>query len=321
MAVASAECSDPFDLSIVIDLSPATITGRCDARSRIRAWIREAASVAPVRCEIVLASADPAPPALEQDERVPIRFVHVEGGNHYGLKNAGANATSGRIVLCTDGDCRPCDGYVATLLRALENPAVSCVAGVSHYDGDSLLTRFNTAHSWGFVHCGQEGLDRHTVLAHNVAFRRGVLERDPFGPFLARVGGDRYLTDAVRRHGHRILLVEGMRIYHEDITYSFAGTLERHLREHLLPMPYGTPGHRFSLAFTFASLCFRPWLRVARVWRARHRLGIRPQHAAIALAMNAGYALFDIGAVMVVLLSPRRRRQWFEFLIGSGATA
>src|SRR5215470_14379679 len=287
MAVASAECSDPFDLSIVIDLSPATITGRCDARSRIRAWIRDAASVAPVRCEIVLASADPAPPALEQDERVPIRFVHVEGGNHYGLKN----------------------------------PGVSCVAGVSHYDGDSLLTRFNTAHSWGFVHCGQEGLDRHTVLAHNVAFRRGVLERDPFGPFLARVGGDRYLTDAVRRHGHRILLVEGMRIYHEDITYSFAGTLERHLREHLLPMPYGTPGHRFSLAFTFASLCFRPWLRVARVWRARHRLGIRPQHAAIALAMNAGYALFDIGAVMVVLLSPRRRRQWFEFLIGSGATA
>ena len=63
-------------------------------------------------------------------------------------------------------------------------------------------------------------------------------------------------------------------------------------------------------------------LRVTRVLQARQRLKLRLWHVPIVLAVNAAYAVFDAGAVFVVLISPRLRRQWLEFLIGpSGATA
>jgi hypothetical protein len=308
------------DLSIVVDHSTTAITGHCNFRPGLQAWI-EQARAAPVRCEVVVASGDREPPRLEPSDDVPVRLVQVEGGTYYALKNAGVNAARGAIILCTDGDCLPSEGYVTHLLRAFEDPAVCCIEGVSNYDGDGLLTRLNTAHSWGFVHRGQMGLDRHMILAHNVAFRRAVVARDPFGPFPARVGGDRYLTESLRRQGHRIVHVEGMRLRHEDITFSFRGTLERHLRELLLPVPYGTPGQRFSLAFTLASLVLRPILRLVRVFQARHALGLRPRHTPIVLAVNVAYAIFDAGAVLVVLLVPSLRRWWMEFLIGPAAGA
>jgi len=310
-----AEPSD-IDLSIVIDLSPATITGKCDTDARVQAWVHQAAAVAPVRCEVVLASNQAQPPNVHAEEGVAIRFVPVATGSHYALKNAGVNAARGAVVLCTDGDCRPGEGYVAHLVRAFQDPAVQCAGGVSVYDGDGLLTRLNTAHSWGFVHGGQAGLDKNMILAHNVAFRRAAVGRDPFGPFLRRVGGDRYLTETLRRQGHRIRLVDGMRIRHEDITYSFRGTLERHLREHLLPVQYGTPRQHFSLPFTLVSLVLRPLLRIYRAFQARRPLGLRPWHLPVVLALNSAYAVFDAGAVFVVLLVPRLRRQWIDFLIG-----
>jgi hypothetical protein len=308
------------DLSIVIDHSTTAISGRCDFRPGLRAWI-EQARVAPVRCEVVVASGDREPPGLETPADVPVRLVQVEGANYYALKNAGVNAARGAIILCTDGDCLPNEGYVAHLLRAFEDPAVCCVEGVSDYDGDGLLTRLNTAHSWGFVQRGQAGLDGHMILAHNVAFRRSVVGRDPFGPFRARVGGDRYLTESLRRQGHRIVHVAGMRLRHEDITFSFRGLLERHLRELLLPIPYGTPGQRFSLTFTLASLVLRPGLRMLRVFQARDAIRLRARHIPVVLGVNLGYAIFDAGAVFAVLVVPRWRRWWMEFLIGPSGSA
>jgi hypothetical protein len=155
------------------------------------------------------------------------------------------------------------------------------------------------------------------ILGHNVAYRREVVGRDPFGPFTGRVGGDRYLTEYLRRNGHRIVLVPGMRIRHEDITFSLRGTLERHVREHLLPVPYGRPEQRFSLAFTLASLLVRPILRMQRQFRARRPLGLRLRHTPIVLAVNAAYAAFDAVAVLVVLAVPTLRRRWLDFLIGT----
>ena len=310
-----------FDLTVVIDLSPTWITGRCDVEARVRAWLAEAARLgAGVRCEVVVASGDGQWPDVEAPLGVTLRHLHGAGKHHYALKNAGVNSAGGTIVVTGDGDCRPCEGFLVAVWRAFQDPDVKAVAGVSSYDGDGLLTRMHTAASMGYVHCGQEGLDRNFVLGHNVAFRREVVGRDPFGPFTGRVGGDRYLTESLRRNGHRIVLVPEMRIRHVDITFSLRGTLERHMREHFLPIPYGTPAQRFSLAFTLASLVGRPFLRIVRQVRARRPLGLRLRHAPAVLAVNAAYAAFDAVAVLVVLAVPSLRRRWLDFLIGTNVS-
>jgi hypothetical protein len=307
-----------FDISVVIDLSPTSITGKCDVQNRIQTWLAEAARLgAGIRCEVVLASNDGEWPQVEVPPGVTIRRFDGTGTHHYALKNAALNTARGQVVVATDGDCQPDEGYLVAAWRAFVDPAVSAVGGVSTYDGDGLLTRIHAAASLGFLHYGQRGLDRHMILAHNVAYRRSVVGRDPFGPFNGRVGGDRYLTDYLRRRGHRIVLVPGMRIRHEDITFSLRGTLERHIREHLLPIPYGTPAQQFSLAFTIGSLVFRPALRIGRQFRARRSLGLRLRHAPIVLGVNAVYAIFDAAAVLVVLAVPRLRRRWLDFLLGS----
>jgi cellulose synthase/poly-beta-1,6-N-acetylglucosamine synthase-like glycosyltransferase len=265
-----------------------------------------------VRCEVVVASGDGQWPDVEAPPGVTLRHLHGAGKHHYVLKNAGVNSAGGTIVVTGDGDCRPCEGFLVAVWRAFQDPDVKAVAGVSSYDGDGLLTRMHTAASMGYVHCGQEGLDRNFVLGHNVAFRREVVGRDLFGPFTGRVGGDRYLTESLRRNGHRIVLVPEMRIRHVDITFSSGGA-RNHMREHFLPIPYGTPA-RLSPAFTLAS--GGSSVPAHRAGRARRPLGLRLRHAPAGFFFAT--AFFAFFAFIVVVLSLRRR--WLDFLIGTNVS-
>lgn len=308
------------DLSIVVEMTTGDITGACDARSHLVAWARDA-QAAKRSFEILLVAPTPLQGLETLDLGAGLRRLEVPGAGYYALKNAGANAATGRVVLFTDADCRPVSGYVAGLFSAFDDPAVVCVAGRSLYDGDGLLTRINSALSFGDVHCGQEHFDRGRMFyAHHVAALRAALTHDPFGPFQARVGGDRYMTDAMRRGGRRVLLLDELVVRHEDPTYSLRGTLERHLRECIMPLGYGTERQRFSLWFTLAcTLALRPGLRVLRLVRAGRRLGIRPLDYPTALALNLAYWAFDLGCVGAVLLVPPLRRRWLRFNFGPAA--
>ena len=105
------------------------------------------------------------------------------------------------IVLFSDLDCRPDPGYALALVEAFRDPAVAGVAGRSVYDGDGLLSRINSANSFGDLHAGPAAFARAMVVAHNVSVRRDLYERDPWGPFAGRIGGDGYLTALVRGSG------------------------------------------------------------------------------------------------------------------------
>jgi hypothetical protein len=151
-----------------------------------------------------------------------------------------------------------------------------------------------------------------------VAVRRRALPGQPFGSHCGRIGGDGHLTAALRTAGHRVLLVPELIVYHEDISYTLRGTLERHLREHLLPLHYGTARQRFSAVWTLASVvALRPLLRLKRVVGARARIGLGLRHVPAALALNAAYYVFDAAAVLAVLAVPRWRRRWLDFVYGA----
>ncbi len=306
------------ELSVVVELTTADITGACDARRNLLSWIHEAEQAAPVRSEIVVVGPEAVKGLDELGGRVPLRGVVVAEAGYYALKNAGAAAARGEILFFTDADCRPSPGYLKTLVTAFEDQGVAGVAGRSRYDGQGFLTRLNSVHSFGELHCGQQALDAGMVLTHGVAFRRSVVGAEPFGPFAGRVGGDRYLTDRLRGLGHDWRLVEDLLIWHEDISYSLRGTVERHLRECFVPVGYGTPRQRLSYAFTLAcTLLLRPALRARRLLRAGPRLGITPLHYPAAAVLQFGYWLFDLACVSVVLAVPPVRRRWLRFQFGA----
>ena len=305
-----------FDLSIVIECTTGEITGRCDGAANLAAWLAQARAL-PGRSEIVITSPRPLRAPGGDDGRVEVRCVEVPGAGYYALKNAGAAAARGEIVLFTDLDCRPGPSYLATLLEAFRDPAIACVAGRSLYDGGSVVTRLNSAHSFGDLHREAGELGGGMVLSHNVAARRAVLQPRPFGSHTGRIGGDRHFTDTIRAAGGRVRLVPDLVIHHEDISYSLRGTLERHLREHLLPVGYGTVRQRFSAAWTIASaLALRPALRLRRVAQAGPRVGLGLRHWPAALLLNAGYWAFDVACVSAVLAVPRLRRHWLQFVHG-----
>ena len=304
------------DLSIVIECTTGEITGQCDQAANLAAWLEQARALS-VRAEVVVTTPRPLRVPDGVPGAVEVRALEVPGGGYYALKNAGAAAARGDLVLFTDIDCRPGAAYLATLWSAFRDGGAACVAGRSLYDGRSLVTRLNSAHSFGDLHREGGDLDRGMVLTHNVAVRRAALAPQPFGPYTGRVGGDRYLTDSIRAAGGRVVLVPGLVIHHEDISYSLRGTLERHLREHLLPVGYGTVRQRFSAAWTVASvLALRPLLRLARVARAGRRVGLGWRHWPAALAVNAAYYVFDLACVGAVLAVPRLRRHWLGFVHG-----
>jgi hypothetical protein len=304
------------DLTIVLELTTGDITGVCDVRRNLTQWLREVETIAPRPAEVLLVGPDP--PRGLPDDRGPgpgLRFVHVPGTGYYGLKNAGANEARGAVVLFSDLDCRPGPGYALALLEAFRDPAVGGVAGRSVYDGEGLLSRINSANSFGDLHAGPEAFERAMALAHNVSLRRELYVRSPWGPFVGRIGGDGYLTSLVRRSGRRLVLDERLLVRHEDPSRSLRGSVERHLRDTFVPLHYGTERQRFSAAFTLAcALALRLGLRLRRVWRAGPRLGLRPAHVPAIAAVEAGYWAFDLGLTLAVLGIPPLRRRWLAFL-------
>jgi glycosyltransferase involved in cell wall biosynthesis len=303
------------DLSVVVEMTTGDITGACDVQARLRSWISEAAALAPRRVEFLLVGPEPIQGAEALRATGPVRCLAVPGAGYYALKNAGANQAAGDLVLFTDADCRPGPGYLARLVEVFADGEVAAVAGRSLYDGTGFLTRLNTAQSFGDLHCPQ--LRPSMVLTHNVALRRSAYDRDPFGPFTARVGGDRYLVRTLQERGLVLRVVDDLVLHHEDVSYNLPGLVERHLRECIVPLGYGTEQQRVS--YPFAALCtvlLRPALRLRRLLRAGWRNGIRPWHYPAALAVNLAYWAFDVVLVGFVLLVPSQRRRRLRFQFG-----
>jgi hypothetical protein len=310
------------DLSVVLEMTTGDLTGACDSRRNLREWMEEAASLAPQEAEIVLASPAPIRGLPDRPRGLSLREMIVPGAGYYALKNAAANEAGGAVVFFSDLDCRPSVGCLRILIEAFTDPEVGAVAGRSYYDGQGLMTRIHSAHSWGDLHRGRAAFERATALAHNVAIRRELYACDPFGPFAGRIGGDRYLTDTVRSSVRRLVLEERLVVFHEDPTWRLRGFVERHLRDTFVPLHYGTNEQRFSAPLTLAcALGLRLGLRIKRVALSGRRFGIGIRHVPVVIAVEAIYWAVDLLITLAVLAVPPWRRRWLAFLRPNAAVA
>lgn len=304
-----------YDLTICVEMTTGEITGRCDVSARLRAWIDEVTRTGR-SAELLLVSPRSLLGIATLASPIPTRALIVEGAGYYALKNAGARAALGDLILLTDADCRPEPGYIGAMFRAFEDTRLKAAGGVSRYDGSGLLTRINSAQSFGDVRPRPAG--PHVTLAHNVAVRRTAAGAAPFGPFTARVGGDAFFSRHFESSPDGLRIVPAMAIRHEDVSYSMRGLVERHLRECIVPLDYGRPSQRVS--YPYAALCtlvLRPALRLKRLFVGGPREGLGLRHLPVALLLNFVYWLADIALVGCVLLVPRIRRERLRFQFGA----
>ncbi|MEO8659851.1 MAG: glycosyltransferase [Bryobacteraceae bacterium] len=150
-----------------------------------------------------------------------MEFLPADGVNYYGLKNTGARAALGEIVVMADTDTIPEAGWLAAIGESIDDGA-DVTAGVSRFFSDSetrwpgWMLDLAASISWGFILGEKNGqyLDARGFLSHNVGFRRAVLERQLFPEEFGRTCGGSFLFTRLRAGGARFTLNPRQRSSH-----------------------------------------------------------------------------------------------------------
>ena len=171
------------DVSVVVEWDNTALAGSERAATAL-ARLSDEIAAAGGAVEVLVCHDEPAAPLISPGGRgLPPgwRTVRVPDGRYYALKNHGAAAASGSIVVFLDSDAVPEPGWLAALLEPFTDPAVQAVAGHTSLEADSLWSRA-FALWWFFpLRARPAPLEPVTLyFANNVAFRRATLLAHPF---------------------------------------------------------------------------------------------------------------------------------------------
>jgi hypothetical protein len=111
------------------------------------------------------------------------RAVEVPDAGYYDLRNRGAQAALGDILVFLDSDVIPDAGWFEALLAPLTDPTVRVVAGHAYIDPDRLASK-SIALAWFFPLRAAAAPPAPVThfFANNVAFRRDTFLAHPFAP-------------------------------------------------------------------------------------------------------------------------------------------
>jgi GT2 family glycosyltransferase len=147
-----------------------------------------------------------------QDRHSDVRWIHFSPARAITIaaqRNAGVREARGDVIVFTDADCVPDDGWVDALVAPIRQGVESVVAGrVRSLSGESVYDRHWDRHSRAVTY-----LDEAPTL--NLAFTRDVFER--YGGFneSMRYGSDVELTWRMVAGGTRIRFAPDAVVYHD----------------------------------------------------------------------------------------------------------
>jgi glycosyltransferase involved in cell wall biosynthesis len=134
--------------------------------------------------EVILADSGDVPPDALRDALAPHPWVRPmklpEGTGYEELKMAGAEASSGEIVVFVDGDCFYERGWLEALLAPFSDPRVTIVGGETAIDSAGPYgLAVAMAQSFPAPSSSAATYDSDRYHLNNVAFRRTVLQQVP----------------------------------------------------------------------------------------------------------------------------------------------
>ena len=145
-----------------------------------------------------------------------IKLLEAPGLPYYEQKNFGVRQTDADVVIFVDSDVIPDEGWLALLLDALKDPAVSVVGGETYLTSGTLYEKLFAAF-WQFETTQPAGGQLHEVrgfYANNVAFRGELLRSHPFQKMEAFRGQCAMLGHALRAKGIKIYRHGAARVSH-----------------------------------------------------------------------------------------------------------
>jgi hypothetical protein len=171
------------DVSVIVEWDNVALAGEPRAHAALTRLAEEVRG--PRRRAEVLICHDgiASPDVLLESAGLPPgwKTLRVPDSRYYELKNHGAAAAAGDIIVFIDSDVVPERGWLQGLLAPFADPRVQVVAGHAHIQADSLYSRA-FALWWFFPLRAAAGPPRAATrfFANNVAFRRGTFLAHPF---------------------------------------------------------------------------------------------------------------------------------------------
>ena len=152
--------------------------------------------------------------------QVKLVTADVEHTHYWQLKNKAAVSAEGEIVAFADSDVRPSPRWLSSIVTGIQNGA-DVVVGPSQFRTQGLgpnspwmLTA--ALPTWGFVLARTGSGERpraDSLLGHNVAMRRDVLLRHPYGAFKQSFGSSLLFFELMRSHA-RVVYQPAQKVAH-----------------------------------------------------------------------------------------------------------
>lgn len=148
-----------------------------------------------------------------------VRLVPNPGLTYYELKNYGARLAESPIVLLADSDTGPLPGWYSAIMRALDDPEVVAVGGMTLLGIDTLMSRV-FALTWFYLlpHEGAKAERKQYVHANNMGVRRDFFLQHPFPALAAFKQGQTVWQQDLRHAGFKIPVTAQAQVVHAPPT-------------------------------------------------------------------------------------------------------
>lgn len=209
-----------------------------------------------------------------------LRLVTTAGTSSFELKNAGAEAARGDLVVILDADCRPSGGWWRAVFDHWKaNPQTATISGRTFYEGASLLSRVFALIDRAYVDTGEAGVTG-TISNNNGGFRRQVLLDHPFSNEVGPFGSEPH-SDRIKAAGLELRFEPKMIAYHAFTGWDMVREERRHIGfsmtryRQLNPMARNGWMVKYPALWMAYLVLASTWSDVKRSLRLAGRYGVR----------------------------------------------
>jgi len=146
---------------------------------------------------------------------IDLRIIPAAKLRYYELKNYGVQQSHQDIIILLDSDIIPKEGWLVAMLEPFQNPGTSILTALHSYPKSLCEKAFSVIWNWNFKsENGDQIYEIDRFSCHNAAFRREILEANPFPPLPQFRGSCAVLGDRLRLQGYKILCQPKSRYSH-----------------------------------------------------------------------------------------------------------